>query len=119
MAGFGQRYWVQVVYQDNREDTWVPINGNRDHARDAAALWLVQESVDFTLVLDGKVRLEGCPKKSQILDEFNREDDARAGQCKTYQLATKRARKVRINPKGATVHEGLSRAMAYRAKGEG
>ena len=92
MAGFGQSYWVQVVYQDGR-DEWVPVNGGRERARDAAALWLVQDGVDFTLVLDGRVRCGDVPKRRQILDEFNRVDDARAEGCAEYHLVTKAARK--------------------------
>ena len=35
--GFGQSYWVQVVYTDDRDDYWVPVNGGRTTAREAAA----------------------------------------------------------------------------------
>ena len=93
MAGFGQDYWIQVVYQDGREE-WIPVNGGRDRARDAAALWLVQDGVDFTLVLDGTVRPGQVPKRRQILDEFNRVDDDRAGDCQMYRLVTKKAKRV-------------------------
>ena len=93
MAGFGQDYWIQVVYTDGRED-WIAVNGGRDRARDAAALWLVQDGVDFTLVLDGAVRPGQVPKRRQILDEFNRVDDARAEDCQMYRLVTKKAKRV-------------------------
>ena len=93
MAGFGQDYWIQVVYQDGREE-WIPVTGGRHRARDAAALWLVQDGVDFTLVLDGAVRPGQVPKRRQILDEFNRVDDDRAGDCQMYRLVTKKAKRV-------------------------
>ena len=68
--------------------------GGRHRARDAAALWLVQDGVDFTLVLDGTVRPGQVPKRKQILDEFNRVDDDRAGECQMYRLVTKKAKRV-------------------------
>jgi hypothetical protein len=91
MPGFGQRYWVQVVYMDGTEQ-WVPVNGGRSTARDSAALWMQQPEADFALVLDGRVPRGGVPKRQQILDEFNRPDDDRAEGCKVYQAATKAAR---------------------------
>jgi hypothetical protein len=91
--GFGQNYWVQVVYQDG-PDLWVPVNGSRDTARDAAALWLGQPGVDFVLVLAGSVRRGACPKRKQILDEFNRMGDERAQDCRVYRLKTKAAKRV-------------------------
>lgn len=92
--GFGQRYWVQVVYQDDRPDHWEPVNGGRSLARDAAALWLAQLDVDFVLVLDGRVPKGGTPSKRQMLDEFNRIEDDRAADCKVYKLKTKAAKRV-------------------------
>ena len=93
MAGFGQSYWVQVVYTDDRDDYWVPVNGGRTTARDAAALWMQQSGVDYVLVLDGKVPRGGIPKRGQVLDEFNRPDDPRAEECKVYRLKTKAAKR--------------------------
>ena len=91
--GFGQSYWVQVVYTDDRDDYWVPVNGGRTTARDAAALWMQQSGVDYVLVLDGKVPRGGIPKRGQVLDEFNRPDDPRAEECKVYRLKTKAAKR--------------------------
>ena len=34
------------------------------------------------------------PKRKQILDEFNRVDDARAEDCQMYRLVTKKAKRV-------------------------
>lgn len=97
--GFGQSYWVQVIYLDGRDDLWVPVNGSRITARDSAALWLSQDGVDFVLVLDGRVKEGDCPRRKQILDEFNRMSDERAAECKVYQIQTKAARKVlQANP---------------------
>ena len=93
MAGFGQSYWVQVVYTDDRDDYWVPVNGGRTTARDAAALWMGQSGVDYVLVLDGKVPRGGIPNRGQVLDEFNRPDDPRAEECKVYRLQTKAAKR--------------------------
>ena len=91
--GFGQTYWVQVIYQDDTPNHWVPINGGRTTARDSAALWMQQPHVDFVLVLDGAVPKGGIPKRGQVLDEFNRPDDDRATDCKVYRLKTKAAKK--------------------------
>ena len=97
-GGFGQTYWVQVIYTDDRDDHWVPVNGGRTTARDAAALWLGQDGVDFVLVLDGRVPRGGVPKANQVLDEFNRVDDARAEDCKVYRLKTKAAKRRVMTP---------------------
>ena len=111
--GFGApprpKYWVQVVYLDGRDDLWVPVANRRkprnltrkEHeqqlrtiARDAAALWLSQDGVDFVLVLDGVVPEHGIPTEAQMLDEFNRVDDERAADCQVWQLQTAKAKQV-------------------------
>lgn len=90
--GFGQRYWVQVIHTDDTPDEWQPINGGRTTARDAAALAMQRPAVDFALVLCGRVPRGGCPKREQVLDEFNRVDDERAAECKVYRVRTKAAK---------------------------
>ena len=96
MSGFGQSYWVQVVYDDDRDDLWVPVSDRtkkaRTIARDAAALWLAQLGVEFVLVLDGRVRKGDIPTNAQILDDFIQVSDERADQAVVYTLQTKAAR---------------------------
>lgn len=91
-GGFGQSYWVQVAYQDDRDDLWVPVNGSETTACDAAALWLSQEGVDFVYVLDGKVPRHTLPSRRQVLHSFERLGTAEAEGAKVYRIQTKKAK---------------------------
>jgi hypothetical protein len=90
--GFGQRYWIQVVHLDDTPDEWIPVNGGRTTALDAAALWLGQPNTDFVLVLDGRLPREALAQKHHMIAEFNRSTDDRAQDCRVYSIRTKKAK---------------------------
>ena len=88
MKGFGQpKYWLQVVYTNETPDKWVPLtSGSHTKARDLAALSLRNPNVDYTLILNGRVKKGAVVEQCDILDEFQSYDVPGARQ---YQLGGK------------------------------
>lgn len=74
MKGFGRQFWLQLVHYDQaQEDQWIPWNKDYENAAYAVAILIQQDSsVEYGLILDGKVKQGEPPKRKQVLASVDR-----------------------------------------------
>ena len=73
MAGFGtpktkeRKYWLQVVYEDGRDDDGYESFECKSKTRNRGIKLLAGEKVNFVLMLDGRVDEGAVAKDHQII----------------------------------------------------